>query len=198
MSEYDHTPSRGLIVGPPDAVSEPPLTPRRPTLAAISKDDGSERPSGEPDLSFLDRPARRPFNLPRRHAEAPHHAESDATQSDDRTLTVGKDITLSGEIATCDTLIVEGRIEATLPGGRLLEVSDTGVFKGSAEVGVAKISGVFDGDLVVRGHLEVLSTGCVSGKIRYARLQVAAGGELNGDIAASAAPLESGPPAMLN
>ncbi len=167
-------------------------------MAAIPKDGGAERPH-EPDLSFLERPARRPLNLPPRHAEG-HQAEVHTLRDDGKTLTVGKDIKLSGEIATCDTLIVEGRIEATLSGGRLLEVTDTGVFKGRAEVDVAKISGAFDGDLTVRNHLEVHSTGRVSGKIRYSRLQVDAGGELNGDIASGsktpAEPVPALPPTL--
>ncbi len=85
-------------------------------MAAIPKDGGAEHPPAEPDLSFLDRPARRPLNLPRRHAEAPQ-PETHPLSNDGKTLTVGKDITLTGEIAACDTLIVEGHIEASLPGG---------------------------------------------------------------------------------
>ncbi len=78
-------------------------------------------------------------------------------------------------------------------------MTGTGVFKGHAEVDVARISGAFDGDLVVRNQLEVHATGRVTGKVRYARLQVDPGGELNGDIAAGdKPPAEASLPPALN
>lgn len=63
-------------------------------------------------------------------------------------------------------------------------VTNSGAFRGQAEVDIARIGAAFDGELTVRNHLEITHTGRVSGKIRYARLEVESGGELNGNIAA--------------
>ncbi len=47
-------------------------------------------------------------------------------------MTVGPGINLKGEISDCDTLVVEGTIDATLV-GEILEVSEGGSFTGTAK-----------------------------------------------------------------
>jgi len=98
-------------------------------------------------------------------------------------LIVGREIELNGKIASCDLLIVEGKVEATLSDTRAVEIADTGVFKGSAEIEEAEISGRFEGNLAVRGRLLIRATGKVTGEIRYGQLEVECGGELAGQIA---------------
>ena len=97
-------------------------------------------------------------------------------------LIVGPDIKMKGvEISDCDTLVVEGRIEATLD-SRVLEISEKGVFHGTVAVDNAEVHGKLEGELTVRKQLVVHATGRISGKIRYARLKVEEGAELSGDI----------------
>ena len=101
-------------------------------------------------------------------------------------LIVGPDIKLKGaEITDCDTLIVEGRVEASMD-SRVIQISERGVFAGKAVIDVAEIRGHFEGELTVRKQLLICSTGRVSGKIRYGKLAVEEGGEISGDIAALA------------
>ncbi len=107
-------------------------------------------------------------------------------------LTVGADIRLKGEIEACDTLVVEGRIEAALE-SRLLHIAENGTFSGSAVVDVAEISGTFDGNLTVRDRLIVRATGKVGGVVQYRRLEVQDGGELSGDVRAMAEKKEAAP-----
>ncbi len=99
-----------------------------------------------------------------------------------RRLIVGRDISLSGEIGSCDVLVVEGTVEAKLRDGRSIEIADSGLFKGSVEIDEADIGGRFEGDLAVRGRLTVRSTGKITGSIKYGELSVEAGGRLAGDI----------------
>jgi cytoskeletal protein CcmA (bactofilin family) len=97
-------------------------------------------------------------------------------------LVVGPDIKLKGvEISDCDTLIVEGRVEATLD-SRVLEITPHGVFQGTIAVDNAEIHGRFEGELTVRKQLTISGAGKVSGKIRYARIKVEEGAELAGEI----------------
>src|SRR5262249_26337666 len=99
-------------------------------------------------------------------------------------LIVGPDIKLKGaEITDCDTLIVEGRVEASMD-SRVIHISERGVFAGKAGIDVAEIHGCFEGELTVRKQLLVCATGKVSGKIRYGKLAVEEGGEISGDVAA--------------
>ncbi|MGF7174487.1 bactofilin family protein [Azospirillum doebereinerae] len=104
------------------------------------------------------------------------------TLPEQRRLTVGRDISLSGEIGSCDVLVVEGTVEAKLRNGRSIEIADGGLFKGSVEIEEADIGGRFEGDIAVRGRLTVRSTGKITGSIKYGELAVEAGGQLSGDI----------------
>lgn len=102
-------------------------------------------------------------------------------------LIVGPNIKLKGvEITDCDTLVVEGRVEATMD-SRVIQIAETGAFKGSAEIDIAEIRGEFDGDLTVREKLVIYSTGKVSGKIRYGRVVIEEGGQLTGEVQVGAA-----------
>ncbi len=99
-----------------------------------------------------------------------------------RQLTVGREISLSGEIASCDTLIVEGSVEANLSNCRDVEITETGQFKGTAEIDSADVRGLFEGSLVVRKRLLIRSGGQVSGTIRYGALEIELGGQITGDV----------------
>ena len=101
---------------------------------------------------------------------------------DGNRLVVGRDIRLSGEITACDKLVVEGHIEVHLKDARVIEVSQTGYFKGNADVEEADISGNFEGELIARDRLVVRSGGRISGTIRYGRIVIESGGEISGDM----------------
>ena len=97
-------------------------------------------------------------------------------------LTVGPNIKLKGvEITDCDTLVVEGTVEATMD-SRVMQIAEQGAFRGAAEIDIAEIRGEFNGTLTVREKLVIFATGKVTGKIRYGKLVVEEGGQLSGDI----------------
>jgi cytoskeletal protein CcmA (bactofilin family) len=96
-------------------------------------------------------------------------------------LIVGRNIQLKGEITACDTLVVEGRVEASM-NSRIIEISETGLFSGNAEVERAGIHGRFEGMLTVSGRLSIHSTGKVTGTIRYGEIVIEPGGEISGDV----------------
>ncbi|GAB3668953.1 bactofilin family protein [Ramlibacter alkalitolerans] len=103
-------------------------------------------------------------------------------------LTVGPNIKLKGvEITDCDTLVVEGSVEATMD-SRVIQISERGAFKGSAEIDVAEIRGLFEGNLTVRQKLVIYSTGKVTGKVRYGKVVIEEGGQLSGEIEAGIGP----------
>ena len=116
---------------------------------------------------------------------------ADATQPANRAdlapgeprLTVGPNIKLKGaEINDCDTLVVEGHVEASMD-SKTLEILKTGSFDGTVTIDVAEIHGKFSGNLTARKKLIVHATGWVSGIVRYGSLLVSEGGVVSGDIA---------------
>jgi cytoskeletal protein CcmA (bactofilin family) len=151
-----------------------------PPLKPFSK-KGSHIPNKPPAA-----PNFTPTKLPRKTdiPAGPHRNLNQVRSSniDSKKLIVGRAIELRGEITSCDHLIVEGYVEVSLPGGRILEVADTGKFSGTAEVEMADISGRFDGELTARDRLIVRATGRITGAVRYGRIVIESGGEIAGDM----------------
>lgn len=113
-------------------------------------------------------------------------------------LTVGPNIKLKGvEITDCDTLVVEGTVEATMD-SRVIQIAEQGAFKGSAEIDIAEIHGTFEGNLTVRQKLVIHATGKVTGHVRYGKLVIEEGGQIAGEIACgpSAATKATAPKSM--
>ena len=97
-------------------------------------------------------------------------------------LIVGPNIKLKGvEITDCDTLVVEGHVEATMD-SRAIQIAQHGTFSGTAGIDVAEIHGGFSGELTVRKCLTIHASGKVTGKIRYGKVVIEEGGEISGDI----------------
>lgn len=103
-------------------------------------------------------------------------------------LIVGPDVKLKGaEILDCDTLVVEGRVEATMD-SRVIRIAEHGAYSGTVGIDIAEIHGHFDGELTARQRLIVHATGRVSGKIRYGTILIEEGGEISGDVKSLSAP----------
>lgn len=103
-----------------------------------------------------------------------------ASSSQDRTLTIGRGINMSGEIDACDHLVVEGTVEAALKGAKVLEIAESGTFYGTVEIEEATIAGRFEGDITVNGRLTIRASGAITGSIAYRELEVEAGAMLDG------------------
>jgi len=111
----------------------------------------------------------------------PREARGDA-KHELKKLIVGKGISLDGKISSCDRLIVDGKVEAELQDCHTVEITENGTFKGAAEIASAEISGYYDGSLTVRENLLIRATGRVTGTVRYGKLHIEDGGEINGDV----------------
>ena len=105
-----------------------------------------------------------------------------ARASAKRVLTVGPDIQMKGEITSCDRVIIEGVVDATMRDVHTVELAETGSLKGTAEVEDAEISGSFEGDLVVRGKLTIYASGRVRGNITYGEVEIQRGGQISGNV----------------
>ena len=130
----------------------------------------------------------------------PGYGEGVPARFDDKSncLTVGENISLSGEITSCDKLIVEGNVKVNLTNAEIIEISSSGNFKGSAKVETAQINGYFEGKLEVKGVLQIQKEGRVSGSVRYGKIVIESGGEISGDMASFDSPNGSAKPSDKN
>ncbi|MFZ4125061.1 MAG: bactofilin family protein [Rickettsiales bacterium] len=147
-------------------VQATPATPAQPTY----------RPAAPSAAMAAARPAAAVTQTP---APQPAPALKSNTK---RVLTVGPDIQMKGEITTCDRVVIEGMVDATMKDVHTVELAQSGALKGTAEVEDAEISGTFEGDLVVRGRLIIYSTGRVNGNVTYGEIEIERGGQLSGSI----------------
>ena len=143
---------------------------------------GSTTASGSSSLSGSTAAPDLPKTEPKAEAAAPRTTEIPSGTK----LIVGPDIKLKGEINDCHTIIVEGRVEATTD-SKVLQIAESGSFTGTVGIDLAEIRGRFQGELTAREKLVIYATGSVTGKIRYGKIVIEEGGELNGDVSSLAA-----------
>jgi cytoskeletal protein CcmA (bactofilin family) len=175
-----------------------PAEAKGPTLvsdnAAAGLDSSPDKPTPEttkgPDMST--QPTSKPPSggivpeIPRRAAVdniagTPVRKPTPRANVESKRLLVGRDISLAGEITACDVLVVEGTVEATLEQSQMLEVTDSGTFRGKVQIEEAVIAGLFEGTLTARDKLTVKSTGRIIGTVRFGQLEVELGGVIKGD-----------------
>ena len=175
-----NAPGQNATVAPLSRAASPvparPADPMRAAQEALRPADSGPRPTATLAGSSL--PA---SPLAGGSLAAPRRNESDL-----RKLIVGREITLSGEINSCDKLVVEGSVEANLQNCTEVELAESGLFKGSATIDEIEVRGRFEGNLTVRKRLLIRATGIVSGTIRYGQIEIECGGKISGDVQASA------------
>jgi len=153
----------------------PSNRPVPPSQQRTQEEAVRETPSA-PQQEAAPEPAPEP-QRPAEPAPAPVQEKPEGTGR----LIVGPAIKMKGEIGACDTLVVQGEVEASMS-GRVMEVAEGGVYKGKVELEQASISGKVDGSLTVSGLLIIAKGGEVRGTVRYGELQIESGGVIAGDV----------------
>ena len=167
--------------------AQPPVRQPLSTPQARINEPRNDAPHSEPEAArpVATEPAAtaKPTEQPQPQPQAATNAASGGTAR----LIVGAEIKLKGaEINDCDTLIVEGQVDASMT-SRVIEVAKTGLFRGKVQVEFAEVQGRFEGELTAHKQLMIRSSGRVSGKIRYGTILIEEGGELSGDVAVAEA-----------
>ena len=109
-------------------------------------------------------------------------SQSPRNEVDVRTMIVGAETAFSGEITSCNRLIVEGTIDAKIDNCQHVLIDESGVFRGESSTDNADVRGSFDGVLVVRKRLMIRATGRVSGTVTYAEIEIEPGGKITGTL----------------
>jgi len=170
----------------PGTAQQPPVRQPLSNPQMRINEPRNEAPHPEPEVArpaptIEPAPAAKTTEQPQSQPQAAPNATSGGTAR----LIVGAEIKLKGaEINDCDTLIVEGQVDASMM-SRVIEVAKTGLFRGKVQVDFAEIRGRFEGELTAHKQLMIRSSGRVSGTIRYGCILIEEGGELSGDVAVS-------------
>jgi cytoskeletal protein CcmA (bactofilin family) len=139
----------------------------------------------EESMTFAKEPGRplppRTASLPDR-PKPPRPPGGPALGREPKTLTVGREINLAGEITSCDRLVVEGEVRSDLERCQSLEIARDGAFRGKAKIASAEVAGLFEGELNVDGCLILRATGRIIGTIRYREIEIERGGRLAGTV----------------
>ena len=174
---------QGPFFGKREGEQQPLTQPRSPTPGG-SLTSTTPHSTAMPAVSPVSTPSTsvQTFGIPSSVAEPLPHSKPENSAK----LTVGPNIKLKGvEITDCDTLVIEGTVEASV-NSRVLQIAEPGAYKGSAEIDLAEVRGVFDGNLTARHKLVIFATGRVTGKIRYGKIVIEEGGQISGDITVDA------------
>src|SRR4051794_2987202 len=174
---------RGLVSGPTKPTEGEKMAEKVEDLGIPVRPARSTTPTSIPArLSELNRPnteAPKPSDSP---SEIPPRSDP----AEPRTMIVGRGISLSGDIRSCNRLVVEGSLQATLHDCGQMEIAETGYFKGNASIKRAEISGEFDGELDrQRAASDSGFRSMLSGTVTYGEIEIERGGKITGTIQSS-------------
>lgn len=96
-------------------------------------------------------------------------------------MVVGKGASIVGEITNCSQVEIAGALEGKVVAEAVI-VRASGWLKGTVCSERAEVHGTIEGQVQVEQHLDIRSTGKVSGELAYGKLSVASGGCLAGTI----------------
>jgi len=126
--------------------------------------------------------------LRRREAAPPAEPQAAKTMTAQRSLTqndahvvVGKGASIIGEISNCSQVEIAGALEGKVVAEAVI-VQPGGCLKGQVYSERAEVHGTIEGQVQVDDHLDIRSTGDVSGELVYGKLSVASGGRLSGTL----------------
>ena len=96
-------------------------------------------------------------------------------------LQIGNGVTITGSIKADNEVSIQGTLDGDVDCHCLI-VSKSGNIKGKIKTETMTIEGKSDGEITVNDLLQIKSTGSVSGKVFYGKIQVEDGGKLIGEI----------------
>jgi cytoskeletal protein CcmA (bactofilin family) len=95
---------------------------------------------------------------------------------------VGESAKMEGKFDIADSIQIECEIGGELNVGGKLVIGEKGVVNANVQTVDAVIMGVYEGNMVATGNVEIATTGRVSGNIRTDSLVISKGGFFNGNV----------------
>ena len=95
---------------------------------------------------------------------------------------VGETAKMEGKFDIADSIQIECEVGGELNVGGKLVIGEKGVVNANVQTVDAVIMGVYEGNMVATGNVEIATTGRVSGNIRTDSLVISKGGFFNGNV----------------
>src|SRR5216117_3004413 len=95
---------------------------------------------------------------------------------------IGERARMDGKFDIADSIQIECEVGGELNVGGKLVIGERGVVNANVQTVDAVIMGVYEGNMVATGNVEIASTGRVSGSIRTDSLVISKGGFFNGNV----------------
>ncbi|MEM9173220.1 MAG: polymer-forming cytoskeletal protein [Pseudomonadota bacterium] len=114
-------------------------------------------------------------------------------QGNGPTTLVAEGCVIEGTISGSSDAMVSGTIigNSTLSG--LVTIAATGEWRGTLAADDIVVSGRVDGDIIATGCIEIAATASISGSVRGAKISVAEGAIIDGEMRIGARPATSKP-----
>ena len=97
------------------------------------------------------------------------------------TLIIGSSANIKGNVKDDNEITIYGNVEGDIE-CKKLTIGKSGSAKGKIITENLVIEGNVDGDIKVKDHLTIYSSGQISGKISYGSINIDDGGKIEGDI----------------
>jgi cytoskeletal protein CcmA (bactofilin family) len=95
---------------------------------------------------------------------------------------VGEQARMEGKFDIADSIQIECQVGGELNVGGKLVIGEKSVVNANVQTVDAVIMGVYEGNMVATGNVEIATTGRVSGNIRTDSLVISKGGFFNGNV----------------
>ncbi len=117
-------------------------------------------------------------------AAAPSPAQEDGRSASSVTLLtiVGESAKMEGKFDIADSIHIECEVGGELNVGGQLVIGEKGVVNANVQTVDAVIQGVYEGNMVATGNVEITATGRVTGNIETDSLVISKGGFFNGNV----------------
>ncbi len=120
--------------------------------------------------------------IPRQPAAPPPPSPAPRRESGGGLTTIGKGITIKGELVGDEDVKIEGRVEGRIQLAKNLVVGQAGVVEADVEAENINIGGTVTGNLVAQNRVEIVASGKMIGDIRAPRVIVAEGAHFKGNV----------------
>jgi cytoskeletal protein CcmA (bactofilin family) len=106
---------------------------------------------------------------------------------------VGESAKMEGKFDIADSIHIECEVGGELNVGGQLVIGEKGVVNANVQTVDAIIQGVYEGNMVASGNVEITATGRVSGNIETDSLVISKGGFFNGNVIKKNGPDDKAP-----
>ncbi len=118
-------------------------------------------------------------------APAPERAASGMAPASAQATVIGPKARFVGEVSGDDDILVQGRFEGNVQGGRNVTIAPSGELKGDIHARSVVVGGRVQGQIRADERAELLASASVEGNVHAPKVIIAEGAQLHGNVAMS-------------